>query len=429
MTAGIWIDPFTINLQTPLAKEHPDWLLNVGGLGKSLVTDEERMLDVTKPEAYAYLRDLFKKIGDDWNFDALVEADFVYRLLFAEGYAKSNLTHVEVFRVGMQAIREGFGEDRYIMSMPPMQINNAFADGIRIGNDCAPVWRKLPDKWPWGCVEAMTNVAHRYYFAPHLWTPDPDCAYFGLPDTKKRWGVQEQPDLTWNQSLAWMTGQALTGGVVKIGDYFPDLNEKQTAVLQKLLPGLPTPARPVDLFDRQDPRIWSFPVEQPVPGSCVVGVFNWNEKDAEKIPLQFGRLGLNPGAQYAVYDFWLDQYYGVATGELAVDTAPGSVHLLCLRPYADRPMFLASDRHVTMGATDIQDLKWDEQARTLSGTINAVENTKYNLRVIVPQGFIPKKAECTPGKMLYLLDGQLLKLELQNKDQGPVKWTIEFTQG
>jgi len=425
MTAGIWIDPFTVNLETPLAKEHPDWLVKAGGIGKTLVDDNERLLDVTKPEVYAHVVALFKKIGDTWGFDALMEADFVYRLYFAEGYAQPQLTHVEVFRLGMQAIREGFG-DRFIMSMPPMPANSSYADGMRIGNDCGPIWEKVEGKWAWGCVDTLSNAAHRYFLAPHVWRIDQDCAYFGHPGTKKRWGVESQPDLTLNQSLAWLTGAAMTGGVVKIGDYFGDLTPEQTAILTRLLPSTPFPARPVDLFERQDPCIWSLPVDSAIGRWHVVAVFNWDAKAAQKIPLSFAQLGLSPEKPYAVYDFWQDTYFGAAQGGLNVDTAPGSVHLLCLRPYEEHPFFLATDRHITMGATDFTALEWQPQTRRLTGTFDGVENTVYKLRVIAPEGYAAKNATSSAGAVQWRQEKQLVKLELTATAAGPVTWAVEF---
>jgi alpha-galactosidase len=175
----------------------------------------------------------------------------VYLLLLCDSYHDPHLTRVQVLRKGMEAIREGFGRDRFLMSMPPAPITGVYANGMRIGSDCAPVWSKVPGRWPWGGVETLTNAARRYYFAPYMWAPDPDCAYFGLPATRERWQVADQPPLTEAQSIAWLTGAALTGGVLKIGDAFADLSEHQVAILRRLLPVWDTPARPIDLFRKR----------------------------------------------------------------------------------------------------------------------------------------------------------------------------------
>jgi hypothetical protein len=426
MTAGIWIDPFTVNVNTPLAKQHPEWLAKPNLLGRTLMEKDELILDVTAPGAAEYVRALFGKIGNDWGFDALVEADFVYRLLFAESYSQKNLTRVDVFRLGMKAVRAGFGEERFITSMPPMNVNAPFVDSMRIGDDCAPIWRKMPDKWPWGCVEAMTNAAHHYYCAPYLWATDPDCAYFGLAATRERWSVAAEQPLTWNQTLAWLTGAALTGGVVKIGDYFPDLEPRAVTALSRLLPTMDLPARPIDLFEREHPCIWSLPIKTKVGDWQIAAVFNWDEKNAQKIPLPFDKLGLSPKEHYTVFDFWQEQYFGLAQGQLLVDTAPGSVHLLGLRRFEGRPMFLATDRHFSMGATDCTALYWNEEKRKLTGTFNAVVDTDYVIRVLVPEGYTFSRATVENQSVSATVENGVLKIAFHVANQPTVMWGAEF---
>jgi len=430
MTAGIWTDPFTVDLDSPVAKEHPDWLVEAGGIGREMVGENQRLLDVTKPEVYEHVVGLYRKIGQEWGFDALVEVDFAYRLLFAEGYARKDLTRVEVFRLGMQAVAEGFGgePDKFLMSTPPLSINGAIADGLRVGNDCAPVWEKSPDRWPWGCVDTLTNAAHRYFFAPHLWAPDQDCAYFNRPAERARWGVTDQPELTFEQSVAWMTGAVLTGGVVKIGNAFTDLKPREVAVLRRLLPVSSLSARPIDIFERSRPAIWSLPVRTEVGEWQVVGVFNWDADKPVTVPLSFASLGLAQRHRYTVYDFWGDTFYGTAKDRLNVNVGPGSVRLLSLRPYQDRPMFLSTDRHWSMGATDFRMLEWDDQSQKLRGAFDGVENTNYNLRLLVPA---PWKLEqvvvsCGPAEVEMNEKTRVLKIAFHCEKEGKVSWEAAF---
>lgn len=426
MTAGIWLDPFTVRKDSPVAQAHPDWLAQPSDKGREMLEDNEAILDVTVPEACAYVKELCNKIGHEWGYDALQECDFVYHLLGAESYANASLTRMEVMRVGMQAVRDGFGEDKFVTTFTPLPVTGMFANAMRIGDDCAPIWRKDPAKWPWGCVEAMTNVAHRYYYAPNVWVTDPDCAYFGHADTRARWDVADKSELTWDQSVAWLTAAAITGSVVKIGEWFPDLSEKEVGVLRRLLPTLRRPARPVDLFERDTPCIWSLPIKSRIGEWQIAAVFNWDETAPQVIPLVFAQLGLDPGAHYTVYDFWKDKYYGLARGQLNVETAPGSVHLLGLRRYEDHPMFLSTDRHFTQGATDFTSLTWNPQTRQLAATFDGVADTDYNLRVLVPEGYAFASASVSTGEVKTEQEGNILKLAFHCREQGPVNWTVQF---
>ncbi|HRK36645.1 MAG TPA: alpha-galactosidase, partial [Candidatus Hydrogenedentes bacterium] len=223
LTAGLWIAPFKVSADSKLAQEHPEWMLLPNELGKQVVGEDDRILDITAPGAYEWVRDLGRKITQEWGFDAIMEADYVYYLPLAEGYHDATLSRVEIHRRGMQALREGMGNDKFLMSFAPQPITGVFAQGMRLGNDCAPIWRKHPERWPWGCVESLTNAARRYYYSPWVWRADQDCAFFAHEASRERWGMADQPLLSRDESIAWLTGAAMTGGVVKIGDRFSGL--------------------------------------------------------------------------------------------------------------------------------------------------------------------------------------------------------------
>ncbi len=426
MTAGIWLDPFTAQLDSAVAREHPDWLRQPAEAYRSMMPENQRIIDVTVPEAYAWVRDLAARVSNDWGFDALQEADFVYRLLYADHYAATGLTRVDVFRMGLRALREGLGDDGFITTFGPLEAAAPFANALRIGDDCAPIWHKMPDQWPWGCVEAMTNAARRYYFAPYCWTPDPDCAYFGFGATRKRWNISVKDALTTEQTRAWLTAAAMTGGVVKIGDWLPDFDAGQRAMLTRLLPTVGRPARPVDLFEQKTPAIWSLPIQCEAGSWNIAAVFNWDDAAASKVPLAFARLGLDPNKYYTVYDFWRDKYYGLAKGQVVLDMPPGSVRLLSLRRYEDHPMFLATDRHFTQGATDFTALGWNAQTRMLSGTFNGIAQTDYNLRVLVPEDYTPKSTYCSAEVPKTEQEDKVFKIGFRCTEAAPVNWNVQF---
>jgi len=428
MTVGLWTDPFTISPEAPLAKEHPEWLAKPNALGRTQMGDEARILDITAPGAYEYVRDVYAKIGQEWGYDALVETDFVYHLLLAESYARSEVTRVEALHMGMAAVREGFGTGKFIMAVAPLPVTGLVADGVRLGIDCAPIWRHTPDHWPWGCVDTLGNAARRYYYAPHLWAPDQDCAFFGHVATRERWHVTERPELTRDQSIAWLTGAALTGGAVKLGDNLAGLNDAEVDILRRILPVPRQPARPIDLFQREEPAIWSLPIRAPIGEWHIVGVFNWDETASQKIALAFPALGLKADAPYTVYDFWQDTFYGVARDQVNVDVAPGSVRLLGLRRFHNRPMFLATDRHFTQGANDFTALDWDAQNLRLTAAFDGVANTDYNLRVLVPKPYAVAATQASAGEPSTQQEGQVLKIAFHCAEKGPVNWSVAFTR-
>ena len=426
LSAGLWVNPFTVPRDSALAAEHPDWMAEPNARGKALMGEDDLILDVTVPEAYAYARDLASKITRTWGYDALMEADFVYHLMLAEGYHNPAMTRVEVMRLGMQALREGMREDAFLMTVTPQMITGCYAEGMRVGVDCAPVWRGTAEGGPWGCVETLTNAIRRYYFTPHFFLADQDCAFFGHESSRERWKVTDRPALTPSQSLAWLTGAALTGGVVKIGEPFSELSPGELSVLRKLLPSVGRPARPIDLFQEDSPRIWFLPLESKAGTWNILALFNWNENEAETVSVSFDALGLASRGYYTVYEFWSSKYCGTAEERLDVSVPAGSVLLFGLRRYVERPMLLATDRHFTQGVMDHRLVEWDAGARQLRGRFEGVSDTTYTLRVLAHDPYVFAEAWTSAGAATAVREGNVIAMTFLCAENGPVDWRMQF---
>ncbi len=384
MTACIWIDLFTIPIDSTLAKDHPDWLVIPNSKGKLLLGDNKRILDVTIPEAYEYVKKTCQKISKDWGFDGIVEADFVYHLLLGEGYRNSKLTKVEVMCRGLQAINEGLGDSKFLTSMIPIQISCRFADGLRIGFDNKPLWESPLISGNFGCVEALTNFARKFYLFPFLGLADQDCVFLGKEETYKRWNIPEHKRLTRSQIIAWATGTSLTGGVFKIGDRFTSLSKEDIDILRKCLPRISKSAIPVDLFENPFPKIWCLPIWREEFSATIVGVFNWNENTSSDVLIQLDSLGLDEGKYYALYDFWNEKFVGIVKNSFNISLPPASVSLFCLRLLKEEPIFLASNHHYTMGILDVNLFSFNPSTKELEGRMKVVENTPYKITIYDP---------------------------------------------
>lgn len=426
MTASLWLDPFTVNRDAPTAKEHPEWMTPPAGAGLAIVGNDNLILDVTAPGAEDYVRGLAARVTKEWGFDGIVEADFVYHEMLAEHYAAQNVTKVEVLRRGMLALREGAGADKFIMGVTPQPINGSIVDGIRVGRDCAPLWRAPSRMGNWAAVETLVSAARKWYLGAHLYVADQDCAFFGHASSRKRWNTEDNPPLTWDQSVAWLTGAALTGGAVKIGEPFSELEDKEVEVLRRLLPAPPRPAQPIDVFREGEPRIWHLPLRTDAGAWDIVGLFNWDETGESLVSLPFDALGIDPRAFYTVYDFWPQQYLGTATGQLDVKVPASSVRLLGLRRLEETPMLIACDRHYTQGALDHTAVVWDAAARTLTGHFTAVAQTPYVITVSVPMGYTPKGASWSGGEATLASADTAATVRFNAETPGPATWQVQF---
>jgi hypothetical protein len=427
LRATLWLSPFIASKDSELAKAHPEWMREPSRKGRMVMGSGQYIVDVTAPGAYEWVRALAHKIGHEWGYDGIVEADYAYFLLLAESYHDKARTGVEVLRLGMQALREGLGPNKFLMATVPHMITGQQADGVRIGIDCAPIWQSKVRTGPWGAVDTLTQAARRYYFDP-LYAADQDCVFFGKPETRARWNVESEPMLTRDQQRAWLTGAALMGGVVKIGDRYSQLDAEELGMMRKIMPVLEAPARPIDLFEQQSPRIWALPVAGVDGDLMLVGVFNWDEKSTQTVTLDFATLGLRGAEFFTVFEFWSQQYHGAATGQLNVQLPPASMALYGFRAYRDRPMLLASDRHYAMGQVEFTAITWDAATNTLSGVFDGVAGAEYTLHYLVPKEYTVTETAFSMDDMTHTREGELLRVKLRVAGTGPVTWKLGFTK-
>ncbi|GLK16040.1 alpha-galactosidase [Herbiconiux flava] len=70
MQFGLWFEPEMINLDSELARAHPDWVLGPeAGLGTS--SRHQYVLDIAHPEAFAYLLDAISELVEAYSIDFL----------------------------------------------------------------------------------------------------------------------------------------------------------------------------------------------------------------------------------------------------------------------------------------------------------------------------------------------------------------------
>ena len=218
----------------------------------------------------------------------------------------------------------------------------------------------------------------------------------------------------------------MLGGAIQIADPPSKLTEEHRDMLRRVLPTLDRPARPLDYFTAENPRIWSHPIDSPVGRWLVVAVFNWSSTETETTTLPFRALKLNPNEYYTVHDFWEDRYYGTAQGQLEVMVAPASVRVFGFRRYLARPMFLSTDSHFTQGATDLRSLDWDNENQRLEGSFQAIEGTDYTLRFLIPEEYEVKEVVSSLPNPDVKAAERVLTIGLTCPRTEIVTWGIQF---
>ena len=275
-TPALWVAPFVVEDGSALLKEHPEWMIR-DAAGKIVMEFQWRkhpaaILDGTHPGVRRHFRELFAKIramGFDYvKLDFMVMACAMRRGVLHDPKA----TRAQALRRGLAAIREGFGDDGYILGCTvPFGPTVGLVDGMRISTDITPYW--APAKW---FDEAPTvpnvcrNVIRRTYMNKLLWNNDPDTLIVRDDNTK----------LTENEVRLWYQAVRLSGGMLMLSDRFSTLKPERAAMPIELLKEPDAyETRPGDFWSDGIPKVWS--AEHRVTGVRENGLFNFAESAEE----------------------------------------------------------------------------------------------------------------------------------------------------
>ncbi|MDP2674861.1 MAG: alpha-galactosidase [Dehalococcoidia bacterium] len=296
--AGLWLAPFLAGARSRLFAEHRDWLVqDESGEPVVAIQNWEQLcyaLDCTRPEVIDWLESVFRTVTGDWGYD-YVKIDFVYAAALDGVRSDPNVTRAQAYRRGLEAIRRAVGERFVLGCGAPIGPSVGLVNGMRIGPDVAPYWYPLTGRgtdrrrtslsFP-SAVNAIRNTITRYWTHNRLWLNDPDCLL--LRDSETALTADEV------RTLATVIG--MSGGMLLDSDDLTRLTPERRDMLTRLLPLRGEAAVPLDMFERDPPRLlWR-------PERRLLAVFNWDDDPADiSVPL--------PMAASRLEDFWTGEEY------------------------------------------------------------------------------------------------------------------------
>ena len=377
---GLWMAPFTAHDGSAMVVEHPDWFVEPTQLGELFVSDH--ILDLTHPEVLAWLTELGRTVREDWGFDWL-KLDFGYYALFGDQLYDSQATREQAWHRGLQALRDGLGEDTFLLMVGPVGLNYAQGDSGRLTLDTMPVWDSEPGAStalePQGFKPTVRAAGRRWYLQDRVWVNHPDLLLFRSNTRDESW-----PRVTYEESRALCSFVGLSGGIVKLGDRLLDLDAPAIDAIRRLIPSFGVAARPLDVFTREYPEVWQLDVTDPEDGLddswTVLGLFHWGsnldlstspyqeipDTDAPRMhTLDLEELGLGDG-EWLAWEFWTASSLGRVSGTLSVEVPSHDSRVVALRRPQDHPSFLGWNRQITMGGVLVEDAAWDEAAAALT---------------------------------------------------------------
>ena len=236
-TPGLWIAPFLVGNRSNLFAAHPDWLVQDRHTGGPLVaftfygefrwhkrSEEYHVLDVTHPDAAAYIAHVLRTWTRDWGA-RYIKADF---LLHGAEYGperarwhRPGLSRIAVWRRMMALMRDAVGEAVIVSGCGcPLWAGVGLVDAVRIGRDVGVEWHG-----EYSAESLLRDLQTRNHAHGLLWQADPDCILL-------RDRFHQLTDAEVDLLARFATG---AGGVAMTSDHLGELSPARAALFADLL--------------------------------------------------------------------------------------------------------------------------------------------------------------------------------------------------
>jgi hypothetical protein len=173
------------------------------------------------------------------------------------------------------------------------------------------------------------------------------------------------------------------------------------------------------------PSVWNLKVDTKFDQWNVAGVFNWTNNE-QRVSVPLDQLGLSPGKTYLAYEFWNDRFLGEIKREVTVSLSPTSSHILSIHEKGDKPVILSTSRHITQGAVDLVDVRWDAKKKTLSASSSKLIDGIYTVVLYVPEGLKVKSIRVPVRHAIEKASDGLVRIHFEGNRGGKLAWQAVF---
>ena len=250
---GIWLAPFIVCEEAPVALEHPDWMLRNkdGDLIRFRCSRPCVTLDLSLPSVLDFIEESFRNLR---NMGYLYfKADFTQALLADPNPAlhDKSMNIVECFRNGLLAIRRGIGEDAFFnLCGGHTGAAMGVAESQRTGHDTYARWQSDNPTPAWHRIRQ--TMLRAWMGAWRL--NDPDAIAIRLSSQTlddSPYGTLSLGDMNDDEARTMVLHQFIAGGTVALGENCRTLDESR---LQMVRRGAPASGRVADLLDSFNTR-------------------------------------------------------------------------------------------------------------------------------------------------------------------------------
>lgn len=407
---GIWTCPFIVDKNANLVKDKPEWLLK-NSKGEYCIfpmgSARHFILDLTYPGVTQYLEDNYRKFSKDWGYKYF-KFDFMratYSDVDQQFYDKT-VTSLEAYRMGLEAIKRGAGEDAYI-SVCGGHYGGSFgiAQSQRSGSDVLSIWRESE------LFKYRQNILRTWM--SDLWHVDPD-AMMVRRKTDKPF---QQFDLaagffTDDEAFTNSINQFVGGNLLTFSEKFSTIDEYRKMLYKHVIPVPNAASRSLDLFNPMIPEKMLThidPLSKNLSDWKMLTLINWYDMKKDfRIPLDDKILESVKAESFIIFDFQSQSIVSrLRRGDtlLIEGVRPHQSKLLKILPWDEKSaIFVGTDLNFSCGGVEIFDIKNDKGK--ISGILDTQWYVPVTLTFFVPVGdsFEAKRISMLPGQRHFMFN-------------------------
>ena len=420
-----------LTLSRDFLESHPDWLLNASA---------RHGLDYSMPAVQDYVRSRFNDLRGNISGLMVDYADQLWlsilygrsaeRRLTGNSYervpagnkppaaqlADPKMTATGFYRQFFRCVKDGLGPNSWVHERNLEQPNNDLTLGVTDSQRTSGDTDKItPDM--------VSRSGLRWYKNRVVIAYDMDSKELYSAWKVNGWTGTDQDGRRMLLAMAYVAASRLL-----LANSFRDLKPEVLHDLERTFPypTEPRSARPVDAFIHKGwPRVYDFAVTRDWHQVTLFNSALPTKEETITVPLAGelvdGALGLDPAAEYHVYDFWNDTYVGTikGSGVLMQTLRPGEARMLSVRKVQRHPQVLSTNRHIMQGYYELSEVKWANNR--LTGKARVVAGEPFRITIAL-NGQQP-----ADGQPLQLsADGKLAVITLDCPENGTVKWSVKF---
>ncbi len=369
-TPGIWTAPFSIEKNSKLAKEHPEWLLKT--TGDSLVefgyATKSWILDPTFPGVIKHLEEVYRRLSHDYGF-SYFKLDFMRSVFIYDNvkFYNPEITRLQAYRMGLKAIREGVGPDAFIsVCGGHFGASIGIANSQRSGSDVVSIW--IPKQ-----VSTFRQNILRTWMS-RFWYVDADALTIRKRETPFQYS-DSNPDESHNQlslgkltdteALTFALNQYVGGGLVCFSEYLKELSAARRSLYRHIIPSINSSSIPLDLYSDFIPSMMLtkiIPVCKDLKPWNTVAIMNLHDKSQNvSVKLSKKVIGSLNSNKFIVSEFFSQKVIGIFSAGDNIELGEIKPHESKLLRIAQwngvKPVLTGTDLHFSGGGVEIAQWK------------------------------------------------------------------------